>query len=90
MVGVEGFEPPTTWSQTRYATRLRYTPKECNYTVIPFWVCLLYTSDAADDLTRVDLGGRRIIKKNKSNKEKIKVIFANKEETQLHNNYFIK
>ena len=26
--------------------------------------CLLYTSDAADDLLRVDLGGRRIIKKN--------------------------
>src|SRR5665811_2550535 len=25
--------------------------------------CLLYTSDAADDLTRVDLGGRRIIQK---------------------------
>src|SRR5665811_2532891 len=23
-------------------------------------ICLLYTSDAADDLTRVDLGGRRI------------------------------
>src|SRR5665254_28824 len=32
--------------------------------------CLLYTSDAADDLTRVDLGGRRIIKK----KKKIKTI----------------
>src|SRR5665254_11491 len=29
--------------------------------------CLLYTSDAADDLTRVDLGGRRIIKKKKKN-----------------------
>src|SRR5665811_1371678 len=28
----------------------------------PLEVCLLYTSDAADDLTRVDLGGRRIIK----------------------------
>src|SRR5665811_2610778 len=28
-------------------------------------ICLLYTSDAADDLTRVDLGGRRIIKKKK-------------------------
>src|SRR5665811_1742489 len=27
------------------------------------WTCLLYTSDAADDLTRVDLGGRRIITK---------------------------
>src|SRR5665811_700597 len=24
------------------------------------FLCLLYTSDAADDLTRVDLGGRRI------------------------------
>ena len=29
-------------------------------------VCLLYTSDAADDLLCVDLGGRRIIKKKKS------------------------
>src|SRR5450756_3194372 len=27
------------------------------------WGCLLYTSDAADDLLCVDLGGRRIIKK---------------------------
>src|SRR5665811_626091 len=29
------------------------------------YICLLYTSDAADDLTRVDLGGRRLIKKKK-------------------------
>src|SRR5665213_2203134 len=29
------------------------------------WFCLLYTSDAADDLLCVDLGGRRIIKKKK-------------------------
>src|SRR5450756_2876215 len=29
------------------------------------WSCLLYTSDAADDLLCVDLGGRRIIKKKK-------------------------
>ena len=27
------------------------------------YACLLYTSDAADDLLCVDLGGRRIIKK---------------------------
>ena len=27
------------------------------------WICLLYTSDAADDMQCVDLGGRRIIKK---------------------------
>ena len=30
--------------------------------------CLLYTSDAADDLLCVDLGGRRIIKKKKQTK----------------------
>ena len=30
--------------------------------------CLLYTSDAADDLLCVDLGGRRIIKKKKTQK----------------------
>ena len=30
--------------------------------------CLLYTSDAADDLLCVDLGGRRIIKKKKHHK----------------------
>src|SRR5665811_2597799 len=34
-----------------------------------YLICLLYTSDAADDLTRVDLGGRRIIKKKKKLKQ---------------------
>ena len=29
MVGVEGFEPPTSCSQSRRATRLRYTPITC-------------------------------------------------------------
>ena len=29
------------------------------------WVCLLYTSDAADDLLCVGLGGRRSIQKKK-------------------------
>ena len=33
---------------------------------IVFQSCLLYTSDAADDMQCVDLGGRRIIKKNRS------------------------
>ena len=32
--------------------------------------CLLYTSDAADDSLRVDLGGRRIIKKKNFFKQK--------------------
>ena len=32
--------------------------------IVPWsYICLLYTSDAADDLLCVDLGGRRIIKK---------------------------
>src|SRR5450756_3181882 len=38
-------------------------------TFLPSWYvnpCLLYTSDAADDLLCVDLGGRRIIKKKKN------------------------
>ena len=29
------------------------------------YICLLYTSDAADERSSVDLGGRRIIHKNK-------------------------
>ena len=32
--------------------------------------CLLYTSDAADERSSVDLGGRRIIKKKKKYKKK--------------------
>ena len=34
--------------------------------------CLLYTSDAADERSSVDLGGRRIIKKKKKKYHKIK------------------
>ena len=33
---------------------------------VPANSCLLYTSDAADERSSVDLGGRRIIKKKKS------------------------
>ena len=39
----------------------RIRPQMC------FWGCLLYTSDAADERSSVDLGGRRIIKKKKIN-----------------------
>ena len=35
---------------------------EVNY--LTYNACLLYTSDAADERSSVDLGGRRIIKKN--------------------------
>ena len=40
------------------ATGLIFFTKDVNY----LYICLLYTSDAADDLLCVDLGGRRIIK----------------------------
>ena len=47
--------------------------KTKKYTLVVFYVwneyrtlsCLLYTSDAADERSSVDLGGRRIIKKKK-------------------------
>ena len=42
--------------------------------ILDGYVCLLYTSDAADDLLCVDLGGRRIIKKKKPQKITIKQI----------------
>ncbi len=29
VVGERGFEPPTHWSQTSCATKLRYSPKYC-------------------------------------------------------------
>ena len=33
------------------------------------YACLLYTSDAADERSSVDLGGRRIIKKKHNDKD---------------------
>ena len=36
-----------------------------DYELFMTGVCLLYTSDAADERSSVDLGGRRIIKKKK-------------------------
>src|SRR5450756_2699704 len=49
---------------------LPHVARICTGTAIspnPSLSCLLYTSDAADDLLCVDLGGRRIIKKKKIN-----------------------
>ena len=38
--------------------------------IAPFERCLLYTSDAADERSSVDLGGRRIIKKKNNGEYK--------------------
>ena len=47
--------------------RGRYKQEKKHSSLVAFshgaYSCLLYTSDAADDLLCVDLGGRRIIKK---------------------------
>ena len=49
----------------------------------PRRICLLYTSDAADERSSVDLGGRRLIQKKKNkNKNRKKINKKNKE----HNN----
>ena len=47
------------------ATRLieTHTQDTIKLELLPRRLCLLYTSDAADDMQCVDLGGRRIIKK---------------------------
>ena len=39
-----------------------------NASFLQYSDCLLYTSDAADERSSVDLGGRRIIKKKNRNK----------------------
>src|SRR5450756_3208421 len=49
-----------TYYYARYCQRVDGKPK----------ICLLYTSDAADALLCVDLGGRRIIKKKKKHTKK--------------------
>ena len=51
----------TTWESLLFASHHKLD--NLNIIVDYNKICLLYTSDAADDSLRVDLGGRRIIKK---------------------------
>ena len=44
------------------------TDKFAKYGSTSYYICLLYTSDAADERSSVDLGGRRIIKKQNDKK----------------------
>ena len=46
--------------------------------------CLLYTSDAADERSSVDLGGRRIIKKKQSSQLADRGIDTEEEKQQTH------
>ena len=54
-----------------------------------FQSCLLYTSDAADERSSVDLGGRRIIKKKKNKLHRCTVVrlkrtTSQQQDTQAH------
>ena len=46
--------------------------------------CLLYTSDAADERSSVDLGGRRIIKKKNTNNHSRHIIIHNTMQNNKH------
>ena len=49
--------------------------------------CLLYTSDAADERSSVDLGGRRIIKKKKNTiPRRVDKVSCNHEDKRTHVN----
>ena len=57
--------PAVTGGTRRPEDRLQVAQAARRFLEVGFQACLLYTSDAADDLLCVDLGGRRIIKKKK-------------------------
>ena len=46
--------------------------------VVVYHICLLYTSDAADERSSVDLGGRRIIKKKTTVYLRCRGVYTNK------------
>ena len=46
--------------------RAKMVEGSAHIAVLMIHPCLLYTSDAADERSSVDLGGRRIIKKKKN------------------------
>ena len=48
------------------------------FVLIVSFACLLYTSDAADERSSVDLGGRRIIKKKNNYNPRVHVLHSRK------------
>ena len=50
--------------------------------------CLLYTSDAADERSSVDLGGRRIIKKKKKQKMNERVSIRTKRRQNIRKQHY--
>ena len=63
-LNIEALELMKQFSKQNFQ-KIHYLMVKYDLNVIIWWsdICLLYTSDAADDMQCVDLGGRRIIKK---------------------------
>ena len=63
VLGVAGLKDPADSGRDQACERGKQVDKPVDDTDLDS--CLLYTSDAADERSSVDLGGRRIIKKKK-------------------------
>ena len=72
-----------TWAVRKDLVATSVTSRETPGAVIPVTTvdggdlskaCLLYTSDAADERSSVDLGGRRIIKKKKKKQKQLSTV----------------
>ena len=63
----------------------RLTDSQTRDGVVPqFLDCLLYTSDAADERSSVDLGGRRIIKKKKKKEKWMESVIREKDNSRCY------
>src|SRR5680860_546007 len=60
-VKAAGAQPVTEQEAPQLYAMVRDLTEQSGMPMPKLYVCLLYTSDAADDLLCVDLGGRRII-----------------------------
>ena len=60
---------------------LQFQLYDSHFGLILLYICLLYTSDAADERSSVDLGGRRIIKKK--NAREIMIYLMHRENTEV-------
>ena len=69
-------------SQAASVTQLDITGGSINLNFGQLGSCLLYTSDAADERSSVDLGGRRIIKKKQSNTDTGTVVHNTQQTTR--------
>ena len=59
------------WPEVFVVVESMRIPDSINFIFVVI-ICLLYTSDAADERSSVDLGGRRIIKKKKTTKGQLR------------------